>query len=77
MQLIRPKVDQVQRKYKNDQETQNRMLLRLYDDCGVNPLGGCVPSLVQFPIFIGLYRSIVKLAQINPKFKVPEIRRHL
>jgi len=71
MQLIRPKVDQVQRKYKNDQETQNRMLLRLYDDCGVNPLGGCVPSLVQFPIFIGLYRSILKLSQINPKFQEP------
>eukprot|EP00435_Cladocopium_sp_Y103_P037367 s3940_g9.t2 len=71
MQLIRPKVDQVQRKYKNDQETQNRMLLRLYDDCGVNPLGGCIPSLVQFPIFIGLYRSILKLSQINPKFQEP------
>lgn len=71
MQLIRPKVDQVQRKYKNDQETQNRMLLRLYDDCGVNPLGGCVPSLVQFPIFIGLYRSILKLSQINPRFQEP------
>lgn len=71
MQLIRPKVDQVQRKYKNDQETQNRMLLRLYDDCGVNPLGGCIPSLAQFPIFIALYRSILKLSQINPKFQEP------
>ncbi|CAE7632465.1 ALB3.2 [Symbiodinium microadriaticum] len=47
MQLIRPKVEQIQRKYKSDQETQNRMLLRLYDDCGVNPLGGCIPSVVQ------------------------------
>ena len=67
------------------------MLLRLYDDCGVNPLGGwvawravsspcpsrylrqwrlrCIPSLAQFPIFIGLYRSILKLSQINPKFQ--------
>jgi len=71
MQLIRPKVEQIQRKYKSDQETQNRMLLRLYDDCGVNPLGGCIPSVVQIPIFIGLYRSILKLAEINPKFKEP------
>ncbi|CAE7376080.1 unnamed protein product [Symbiodinium natans] len=71
MQLIKPKVDQIQRKYKSDQETLNRMLLRLYDDCGVNPLGGCIPSLIQVPIFIGLYRSILKLAEINPKFKEP------
>ncbi|CAJ1392995.1 unnamed protein product [Effrenium voratum] len=71
MQLIKPKIDQVNRKYKNDQETQNRMLLRLYDDCGVNPLGGCIPSIVQFPIFIGLYRSILKLAEVNPKFQEP------
>ncbi|CAK9016583.1 unnamed protein product [Durusdinium trenchii] len=71
MQLIKPKVDQIQRKYKNDQETQNRMMLRLYDDCGVNPLGGCIPSLLQFPIYIGLYRSIQKLSQINPKFQEP------
>ena len=77
------------------QETQNRMLLRLYDDCGVNPLGGwvawravsslcpswyllqwrlrCVPSLVQFPIFIGLYRSILKLSQINPRFQAQTV----
>lgn len=71
MMLIKPKIEQIQKKYKNDQETQNRMTLRLYDDCGVNPLGGCFPSLVQFPIFIGLYRSIVKLAEINPKFQEP------
>eukprot|EP00930_Biecheleria_cincta_P095816 TRINITY_DN87721_c0_g1_i1.p1 TRINITY_DN87721_c0_g1~~TRINITY_DN87721_c0_g1_i1.p1 ORF type:complete len:563 (+),score=138.53 TRINITY_DN87721_c0_g1_i1:70-1758(+) len=71
MMLIKPKIDQIQKKYKNDQETQNRMTLRLYDDCGVNPLGGCFPSLIQAPIFIGLYRSIVKLAEINPKFQEP------
>lgn len=71
MMLIKPKIEQIQKKYKNDQETQNRMTLRLYDDCGVNPLGGCFPSLIQFPIFVGLYRSIVKLAEINPKFQEP------
>ncbi|CAE8731887.1 unnamed protein product [Polarella glacialis] len=46
----------------------NRMMLRLYDDCGVNPLGGCLPSVVQFPIFSALYSSIRKLADANPKF---------
>lgn len=36
----------------------------------------CVPSLVQFPIFIGLYRSILKLSQINPKFQEPGSKYH-
>jgi len=71
MQLIAPKVKQIQAKYENDQETANRMLLRLYDDCGVNPLGGCLPSLIQFPIFISLYRAITKLAQKNEHFQEP------
>jgi len=71
MQLLQPKVKQIQAKYKNDQETMNRMMLRLFDDCGVNPLGGCIPSIVQFPIFIGLYRAINRLAEKNPHFKEP------
>jgi len=71
MQILGPKVKQIQTKYKNDQETQNRMMLRLYDDAGVNPLGGCLPSLLQLPIFIALYRAINSLAQKNVHFKEP------
>merc|ERR1712008_369639 len=71
MQLISPKVKMIQTKYKNDQETQNRMLLRLYDDCGINPLGGCVPTIIQLPIFLSLYRAINKLAEKNPHFQEP------
>jgi len=71
MQLVGPKIKQIQTKYKNDQETLNRMTLRLYDDCGINPLGGCLPSVVQLPIFIGLYRAISSLAAKNPRFSEP------
>lgn len=71
MQIVGPKVKQIQAKYKNDQETQNRMMLRLYDDCGINPLGGCLPSILQLPIFISLYRAINKLAASNPHFTEP------
>lgn len=69
MQLLQPKIRQIQTRYAKDQETQNRMLLRLYDDCGVNPLGGCLPSLIPLPIYIGLYRSINKLAAADPRFQ--------
>lgn len=71
MQLVNPKIQQIQKRYQNDQETQSRMLLRLYDDIGVNPLSGCLPSIIQLPIFIGLYRSINKLAETNEHFKEP------
>lgn len=71
MQLIQPKVKQINERYKNDSETMNRMMLRLYDDCGVNPLGGCLPSLIQLPIFLSLYRALSALAQDSPKFQEP------
>jgi len=69
MQLVQPKVKQIQAKYKNDQETQQRMMMRLYDDIGVSPIGGCLPTLVQLPIFISLYRAIIKLADVSDHFK--------
>jgi len=71
MQLLAPKVKQMQKRYADDEETRNRMMLRLYDDCGVNPLGGCLPTLAQFPIFIGLYRAINRLAENNVHCKDP------
>jgi len=71
MQLVSPKVKQIQSKYANDKETQNRMLLRLYDDTGINPLGGCLPSIVQLPIFISLYRAVNRLAEKDVHFQEP------
>merc|ERR1719253_922961 len=71
MQLVNPKVKQIQAKYANDKETQNRMLLRLYDDTGINPLGGCIPSIIQLPIFISLYRAINRLAEKDTHFQEP------
>jgi len=71
MKLIQPKIDQLNKKYANDKETLNRQMLRLYDDAGVNPLGGCLPILFQLPVFITLYRSIQELASSNVKFREP------
>lgn len=70
-QLIAPKMKYIQDRYKNDQETQNRMMMRLWDETGSNPLSGCLPSILQLPIFIGLYRAITKLAEKNPHAKEP------
>ncbi len=55
MQKIQPQVQAVQKKYKNDKETMNKKVMELYQKNGVNPLAGCLPVLIQFPIIIALF----------------------
>jgi YidC/Oxa1 family membrane protein insertase len=55
MQLIAPQLKQVQEKYKDDRERQQREMLALYKENGVNPLASCFPFLFQIPFFIAIY----------------------
>eukprot|EP00439_Symbiodinium_sp_Y106_P058373 s2135_g8.t1 len=55
MQLLSPKVKEIQEKYKDDPDTQQRLLGQLYGVMDVNPLGGCLPVFLQLPIFWSLY----------------------
>lgn len=58
MQAIKPKVEVLKEKYKDDKTKQNAELMKLYSSHGVNPLsslGGCFPLLLQLPVFIALY----------------------
>lgn len=56
--LIQPELKKIQDKYKNDKEKLNQEMMKLYEKHGVNPMGGCLPLLLQFPIMFGLYRVI-------------------
>lgn len=58
MQQIQPKMKELQERYKNDKETLNRKVMELYSEYKVNPLGGCLPLLIQMPIFIAFYRAL-------------------
>ena len=58
MQELQPEMKKMQDKYKNDREKLAQEQMRLYREHGVNPLGGCLPLLIQFPIWIGLYQAI-------------------
>lgn len=58
MQAIQPKMQALREKYANDKEKMNRALMDLYSKEKVNPFGGCLPMLLQFPIFIGLWQSL-------------------
>jgi len=65
MQLIQPKVKEVQQKYKNNKEEQGKALMDLYKEHKINPASGCLPILVQLPILWGLF-SVLR-AGLNPE----------
>lgn len=55
---LRPQMDSIQKKYSDDRQKQSEEMMKLYREAGVNPLGGCLPILLQFPVFIGLYYAL-------------------
>jgi len=55
MQLVQPKVKQIQQKYKQNKAKQQEEIMRLYKEYGVSPFSGCWPVLLQFPILIAMY----------------------
>ena len=61
-QELQPKLQELQKKYAKDKEKLAQAQMELYREHGVNPLGGCLPMLIQFPILIGLYQALYKLA---------------
>ena len=58
MQRIQPKLNELQRKYGKDQQKLSMEMQKLYQEEGVSPFGSCLPTLITFPIMIGLYYVI-------------------
>lgn len=58
MQGIQPKVMALQEKFKDDRERLNRELIKLYRDHKVNPVGGCLPMVLQMPVFVALFNIL-------------------
>ncbi len=58
MQRLAPEMSKLKEKYKDDKETLNREMMRLYKEGGSNPLLGCLPMLLQMPIWIALYTAL-------------------
>ncbi len=58
MQELQPKIQELQKKYKHDKEALNVKTMELYKENKVNPLGGCFPLLIQFPIIIGFFKVL-------------------
>jgi YidC/Oxa1 family membrane protein insertase len=76
MQRLQPEIKKLQQKYKGAENRQilNEELMRLYREEGVNPIGGCLPVLLQAPFLIILYSTIRGLTYINPATQMAEPR---
>jgi YidC/Oxa1 family membrane protein insertase len=59
MQALKPEMDRITEKYKNDLQKRSQATQELYRKHQINPLGGCLPVFLQLPIFIGLYRALM------------------
>ncbi len=55
MKKLQPELDALKEKYKDDQQLQSQEMMKLWQKHGVSPLGGCLPMLVQLPVFFALY----------------------
>ena len=58
MKAVQPKMKAIQERYKDDKQTQQQKIMELYKEEKVNPLAGCLPLLIQIPIFFALYKVL-------------------
>jgi YidC/Oxa1 family membrane protein insertase len=65
MRLVAPKLEKIKLQYAGDREKLNRAMMDLYKTEKINPLGGCLPMLVQIPVFIALYWSILASVEMR------------
>ncbi len=65
MKELSPKIKELQRKYKGDPQKLNAHTMELYKKHGANPLGGCLPMILQIPVFFALYRVLQNSAELQ------------
>jgi YidC/Oxa1 family membrane protein insertase len=75
MSSLQPQMAALRKKYKNDRQTLNQETMKLYQEAGVNPLMGCLPFVLQLPLFFGLFsvlRAIAEYTGGTPKYGLPK-----
>src|SRR5690242_388945 len=71
MQRLQPEMKKLQQQYKGDRQKLNEELMKFYQEHKINPLGGCLPLVVQLPVFFVLYRVIRGLTKKSGAFFNP------
>ncbi|MCP4649688.1 MAG: membrane protein insertase YidC [PVC group bacterium] len=65
MQALQPQVEEMRNKYKDDAQKLNKEIMELYKNNKVNPLGGCLPMLLQMPVFFSLYKVLMQAVELR------------
>ncbi len=65
MRVVAPKLEKIKKQYGDDRERLNKAMMDLYKTEKINPLGGCLPVLIQIPVFIGLYWAILESVELR------------
>ena len=65
MSALAPKMQALKEKYKDDPTRMNQEVMKLYKEHGVNPVGGCLPMMIQIPIFFGLFSMLGQAAELR------------
>jgi YidC/Oxa1 family membrane protein insertase len=65
MSLLTPKVQELREKYKDDPTRMNQEVMKLYKEYGINPVGGCLPMMIQIPIFFGLFKMLGQAVELR------------
>lgn len=65
MNEINPEIQRISEKYKNDPEKKNRKVQEIYKKNNVNPLGGCLPMLIQMPLFFAFFAALRNISEIE------------
>ena len=65
MKKLAPMMQKIREKYANDKESMNKETMALYKAYGVNPASGCIPILVQLPVFFGLYQALMTALELR------------
>lgn len=65
MQRIQPKLEALKKKHEKDRDRLNREMMTLYRTEGINPLGGCLPMLLQIPVFFALYQVLLNSIELR------------
>jgi len=65
MQILQPKIEALRKEFKDNPQRMNKEIMELYKEHKVNPLGGCLPLLLQMPIFFALYQAIIRSAALR------------
>lgn len=65
MRVLAPKLEKIKKQYGDDREQLNKAMMELYRTEKINPLGGCLPVLIQIPVFIGLYWAILESVELR------------